>query len=172
VGLAPQNRDESSLGSERKGLFTHERSLMRAGHFQFDLSVNTGKCGIGHNKTSARNRARRYGFGSKAGFACQGGGRWLRTGGLDCGDPRGWLVSIRKDRTSVVLGSKVRIASFIVFDGRRPASWIRMFSKDCRSVGSCGRQAAMPRNQRDFERRGDGDNSVFHPEYRGPSGKA
>ena len=43
-----------------------------------------------------------------------------------------WLVSIRKDRTSVVPGSKDRIASFIVFDGRRPASWIRMFSKACR----------------------------------------
>jgi hypothetical protein len=33
------------------------------GIFAFDLSVNTRKCGISHNKTSARNRSRaRYGF--------------------------------------------------------------------------------------------------------------
>ena len=28
------------------------------GIFVFDLSVNTRKCGISHNKTSARNRSR------------------------------------------------------------------------------------------------------------------
>ena len=57
------------------------------------------------------------------------------TGRGDRGDGGGevGMVGFYQERSDIcVPGSKLRIASFIVFDGRRPASWIRMFSKACR----------------------------------------
>jgi hypothetical protein len=52
-GVGTPRRDESSLGSEVKELFTHNGALRVAAHFLFDLSLKTRNCGISHNRSNA-----------------------------------------------------------------------------------------------------------------------